>query len=69
MNLSFVRDKVASYFNKRHHFVYYIGRGQCESFYGIINKMYPRVFTILTDDGVIKSFCYSDYVIRILKIC
>ena len=68
MNIDFIRLKLMKYVNKHHYFIYCSGRGQYDKFYGCINKVYPRIFTIQKDDGRIVSISYSDFAIKNLRI-
>lgn len=68
MNIEIIRRNLKKLLNTRCFFIYYGSRGQIEKFYGIINNIYPRIFTIKTIDNSIKSFSYSDYVIKNIKI-
>lgn len=68
MNIDTIRREISKYINIPHFFVYNGSRGQVEKYYGVINKLYPRIFTIKTVDGNIKSISYSDYALKILKI-
>lgn len=68
MNIDNIKKEIFKYLNTPHFFVYSGNRGQKEEFYGTINKLYPRIFTIKTSNGVIKSISYSDYALNNLKI-
>ena len=68
MNIDLIRLDLKKLIGKRHYFVYFSGRGQYEKFNGFINHVYPRIFTIVTDSGQLKSISYSDYVIKNIKI-
>ena len=57
-----------SYLNVDHLFVYYSGRGQYDKFYGYIDRIYPRIFTVKVYDGRARSISYSDFAIKNLKI-
>lgn len=68
MNIDIIKNKLSSYVGKKKNFIYYGSRGQNEKFCGIINALYPRVFTIKCNDGSMRSFSYSDFAINNLKI-
>ena len=68
MNLDIVKEKVKSYLGIHHKFIYRGARNQIEEFSGRITKCYPHIFIIETDEHIIKSFTYNDYVIRNIKI-
>lgn len=68
MNLDTAKKLVLEQKGKKHHFVYIGNRNQIEEFDGKIIKLYPAIFLIELDNGMIKSFTYSDYVIRTIRI-
>ena len=68
MNIDNIREDISYFLNKKCHFIYYGCRGQAEDFFGEINKVYSRVFTIITIDGYIKCFSFSDFAIKNIKI-
>ena len=49
-------------------FRFHGGRNQIDEFKGKITYLYPAVFTVLTEDDVIKTFSYSDVLIQSLEI-
>ena len=69
MNIDSIRNRVRKHLNIPHLFVYCGSRGQYEKFYGYINKLYPRIFTIITTDGKTKAVSYSDFALQNIKIC
>lgn len=68
MNIDIIRLKIIKYMNEKHYFIYCSGRGQYDKFYGFINKVYPRIFTIKKGDGRIVAISYSDFAIKNLRI-
>ena len=68
MNLAHIKNYILSKKGKRTRFRYNGSRNQIEEFYGIIDNVYPAIFTIITDKGQIKSFSYNDVIISVLKI-
>ena len=68
MNIDTIRKRVSNYLNENHTFVYSLGRGQYDKFYGYINRVYSRIFTIKSSDGRIRAVSYSDYAIKLFKI-
>ena len=68
MNLDTAKKLVFEQKEKKHHFVYIGSRNQIEEFDGKIIELYPSIFLIELDNGMIKSFTYSDYVIRTIRI-
>ena len=68
MNIDIIKNEISKHINVQHFFVYNGSRGHTEEYYGVIIKLYPRVFTIKTSAGHIKSISYSDYALKNLKI-
>ena len=68
MNLDTIRNTLNSYLYQEKNFLYMGMRGQNELFHGKIIHIYPRTFLVETDDHILKSFSYSDFATRILKI-
>lgn len=68
MNLDTAKNKIRGMVGGYHKFIYRGSRNQIEEFKGKIVKCYPSIFIIETDDHIIKSFTYSDFIIRNIKI-
>ncbi|MBR3210343.1 MAG: hypothetical protein IKF71_00195 [Bacilli bacterium] len=68
MNLYTIRERLKSLLKQQHLFCYYGLRGQNDSFEGKIIQIYPRIFLIETNNHVIKSFSYSDFATKLLRI-
>lgn len=68
MNLDTARNKVKSYLGLKKKFIYRGARNQIEEFEGIITECYKSIFIIKTNENVVKSFTYSDFIIRNIKI-
>jgi len=68
MNLDTAKNIVKSYLGTHHKFIYRGVRNQIEKFEGKIVECYPHMFIIETDNYIIKSFTYNDYIIRNIKI-
>lgn len=68
MNINVARRIVFKNLEVENKFFYHGPRNQNEEFVGYINKAYPAIFTIITDDGRTLSFSYSDLLIGNLKI-
>ena len=68
MNLDTARNKVKEKMGLHLKFIYRGARNQIEEFEGKIVKCYKSIFIIKTDNNIIKSFTYSDYIIRNIKI-
>ena len=49
-------------------FIFHGTRNQNEEFEGIITDMYPAVFVIKVSSGQIRTFSYSDLLIKNLEI-
>lgn len=69
MNIDKVRNKVATYKGQNLKFRFNGSRNQIEEFSGTIIETYNSIFTIMTDDNnVLKSFSYSDILIKKLVV-
>ena len=68
MNIDSIRRSLSEYVGQDKNFSYYGSRGQTEKFRGKITSLYPRIFSVMTDNGVLKTFSYSDFAINHLKI-
>lgn len=68
MNLGIAKNKVKSYLGLHHKFIYRGARNQIEEFEGKIINCYQSIFIIETDDHIIKSFTYNDFIIKNIKI-
>ncbi len=68
MNLDTARNKVKSYLGIHLKFIYKGARNQIEEFEGKIINCYKSIFIIETDNHGIKSFTYSDFIIKNIKI-
>lgn len=68
MNIDRLRSIISSYIDKDYTFLYQGMRGQNEKFVGRVIKIYPRTFLIKTNHGYIKSFSYSDFLLKILRV-
>lgn len=68
MNLNSIKVYVYSNLDVKHEFKYIGFRNQIECFSGFVNKCYSNIFTIICDDGSIRSFSYNDIAIKNLII-
>ncbi len=68
MNLDSVKKYICEQKDVPHVFLYKGSRNQLEEFSGVITKCFAAVFIIVTDDNVIKSFSYNDFIVKNLKI-
>ena len=68
MTIEKAKELVKNNKNKKKKFIYKGTRNQKDEFIGIINEMYPAIFTVRLDDDSIKSYSYSDILIGNLKI-
>ncbi len=68
MNISMIRKKLIDYIGDNHTFYYAGLRGQNEIFDGCIIHVYPRTFLVKTNNGILKSFSYSDFATKMFKI-
>ena len=68
MNLDTIRNKLKTLLYQEKTFHYIGMRGQSELFQGRIVHIYPRTFLVETESHVLKSFSYSDFATKVLKI-
>lgn len=68
MNLNRVKDLIKNHIGIKHKFRYIGARNQIDEFDGVITKCFPSIFIIETDNQVIKSFTYNDFIIKNIKI-
>lgn len=65
-------DKIKGYVREnvgvRHCFLFKGSRNQNDRFYGMIYKVFPAVFLIKLDNGNVKCFSYSDFLISNISI-
>ena len=67
MNIDIAKKEIATYLNKKVIVTVYGARNRNNSYEGILYKMYPNIFSIITD-GVEKSFSYNEYISKDIKI-
>ena len=68
MNLNSIKELLKKEVGISHKFRYRGVRNQIDEFEGIITKCFPSIFIIETNNHVIKSFTYNDFIIKNLKI-
>ena len=69
MNIDKIKDKVDLCIGREMNFKFNGSRNQIEEFRGIITSTYPSIFIVkLKDNNSVKSFSYSDVLIRKLVI-
>ena len=69
MNIDKISDKISLYKGKELSFRFNGSRNQIEEFNGMIIDTYPSIFIVkLTTKDILKSFSYSDILIRKLVI-
>ena len=65
MNIEKVREKISSYKGQKLQFRFNGSRNQIEEFNATIVDLYPSIFLVkLEDSKVVKSFSYSDVLIK-----
>ena len=67
MNLDRAKEMVNENVGLNLKFIYRGARNQIEEFEGKIIKCYPAIFIIETDNHIIKSFTYNDFIIKNIK--
>ena len=68
MNIKYIKSYIASKIGTKVVVICYYSRNKKERFNGIIFNVYPKVFTVRLDDGMIKSFNYVDIITKNIKI-
>lgn len=69
MNIEKVRNKINSYKGQKLQFRFNGSRNQIEEFSATIIDTYPSIFIVkLDDNSLVKSFSYSDVLIRKLIV-
>lgn len=69
MNIEKVRNKIISYKGQTMQFRFNGSRNQIEEFSATIIDTYPSVFIVkVIDSSLVKSFSYSDVLIRKLVV-
>ena len=69
MNIEKVRNKIDSYKGQTLQFRFNGSRNQIEEFSATIIGIYPSIFTVkVADSSLVKSFSYSDILIRKLVV-
>lgn len=63
-----VRKIVATNKDKLNRFIYRGSRNQVDDFVGIIIELYPSIFVIRLLNNQIRSFSYTDLLIKNLEI-
>ena len=65
MNIEKVKEKIRSFKGQKLQFRFNGSRNQIEEFNATIVDLYPSIFTVkLEDSTVVKSFSYSDVLIK-----
>lgn len=67
MNIDLVKNKIKSNLNKKVIVTVYGLRNKISRYEGTLYKIYPNIFTILSDNQE-KSFSYNDYITGDIKI-
>ena len=67
MNLDTVKDNITKNIGKKVIVTVYGMRNKVNKYEGVLYKVYPNIFSILTDYGE-KSFSYNEYITGEVKI-
>lgn len=67
MNLDAVKDNIAKNIGKKVVITVYGMRNKVNKYEGVLYKVYPNIFSIMTDYGE-KSFSYNEYITGEVKI-
>lgn len=67
MNLDAVKDNITKNIGKKVVITVYGMRNKVNKYEGVLYKVYPNIFSIMTDYGE-KSFSYNEYITGEVKI-
>lgn len=67
MNLDTVKDNITKNIGKKVVVTVYGMRNKINKYEGVLYKVYPNIFSIMTDYGE-KSFSYNEYITGEVKI-
>ena len=67
MNLDAVKDNITKNIGKKVIVTVYGMRNKVNKYEGVLYKVYPNIFSIMTDYGE-KSFSYNEYITGEVKI-
>ncbi len=67
MNLDTVKDNITKNIGKKVVITVYGMRNKVNKYEGVLYKVYPNIFSIMTDYGE-KSFSYNEYITGEVKI-
>lgn len=67
MNLDAVKDNITKNIGKKVVVTVYGMRNKVNKYEGVLYKVYPNIFSIMTDYGE-KSFSYNEYITGEVKI-
>lgn len=68
MNGKFMRTKLEPYLGKSAKIQYSLGRNKYEKYTGKIIQLFPNIFLFQEDNGIIKSFSYSDVLTKTIRL-
>ena len=69
MNIKFVRQELEKHVGKEVTIKYNLGRNKFEKYDAKIKEIYDYIFTLEVNDTLeLKSFMYSDIIMKIIKI-
>ena len=68
MRIEYIKKSLSEMLNKELEFKLNGPRNQNEEFRGKIVKLYNSIFTILDENNVVRSFTYSDVLIKNLIV-
>ena len=68
MQVETVKDELLKHLGKNATIKYNLGRNKVEEYQVKIKKLYNHVFLVETSNSQIKSFSYSDVIMKTIKI-
>lgn len=67
MNIDLIKGELNNNLNKKVRVTVYGLRNKINRYEGILYKLYPNLFSIMTDNGE-KSFSYNEYITGEVKL-
>lgn len=67
MNIDNIKNELQNNLNKKVLVTVHGMRNRTSRYEGVLYKLYPNIFSIITDDGE-KSFSYNEYITGEVKI-
>lgn len=69
MNIISIKNYLRSKIGSKIIVIYHGSRNRKEIYSGVLCKLYGNIFTILLENGEIKSFSYCDILTKTIRVC